>query len=257
VAVTPDGGFLFADSFNNRVRRVSPAGTITTVAGNGTAGAGGDGGPGTAAELNGPEGVAVTADGGLLIADTFNHRVRFVDADLRGPASGPVGPAGPQGPAGAAGATGPQGPAGAPGRAFDRLALALATDSLRARPRQRVTLRYAITTAAAVELRVLSARHRVAGATVIARVGRNTIRVFHKLSTYPASRLGPATPWLRPAAGLCSAPVTAPPLARAEARRQSGRPPWHVISGLFAERSPCEARPTRPGTRALPRRLIV
>jgi hypothetical protein len=38
--VTPDGGFLFADSFNNRVRRVSPAGTITTVAGNGTAGAG-------------------------------------------------------------------------------------------------------------------------------------------------------------------------------------------------------------------------
>jgi sugar lactone lactonase YvrE len=85
VAVTADGGFLIADGDNNRVRRVSPAGTITTVAGNGIAGFSSDGGLATAAELNSPNGVTVTADGGFLIADTSNNRVRFVDADLRFP----------------------------------------------------------------------------------------------------------------------------------------------------------------------------
>ena len=78
VAATADGGFLIADTFNNRVRRVSPAGTITTVAGNGTEGSGGDGGPATGAELARPFGVAATTDGGFLIADTFNSRVRRV-----------------------------------------------------------------------------------------------------------------------------------------------------------------------------------
>jgi hypothetical protein len=78
VAATADDGVLIADTFNNRVRRVSPAGTITTVAGNGTQGSGGDGGPATGAELARPFGVAATADGGFLIADTFNSRVRRV-----------------------------------------------------------------------------------------------------------------------------------------------------------------------------------
>jgi DNA-binding beta-propeller fold protein YncE len=49
VVVTADGGYLIADDNNNRVRRVSPAGTITTVAGNGTAGFAGNGGHATAA----------------------------------------------------------------------------------------------------------------------------------------------------------------------------------------------------------------
>jgi hypothetical protein len=48
-----DGGFLIGDTFAARVRQVSPAGTITTVAGNGTFGFSGDGGPATAAELIG------------------------------------------------------------------------------------------------------------------------------------------------------------------------------------------------------------
>jgi NHL repeat len=179
VAATADGGFLIADFDNHRVRRVSPAGTITTVAGT-TPGMSGDGGPATAAQLNSPSGVAVTAEGGFLIADTNNSRVRFVDADLRGPASGPAGPRGPTGPAGPqgpAGATGPQGPAGPPGPAFDRLALALATDRVRARPRQRVRLRYATTTAATIELRVLSGRRRIARVRANADAGRNTIRL--------------------------------------------------------------------------------
>ena len=78
VAATADGGFLIADVSNNRVRRVSPAGTITTVAGTGAGGFAGDGGPSIAAQLNAPFGVAATPDGGFLIADNFNYRVRRV-----------------------------------------------------------------------------------------------------------------------------------------------------------------------------------
>lgn len=78
VASTADGGFLIADEGGNRVRRISPAGTITTVAGTGDTGFSGDGGPATAATLEAPTGVAPTADGGLLIADRDNNRVRRV-----------------------------------------------------------------------------------------------------------------------------------------------------------------------------------
>src|SRR5207245_5186069 len=71
--------FLIADADNNAIRRVSPAGTITTVAGTLTApGSTGDGGPATAAKLNFPAGVAATADGGFLIADQNNHAIRRV-----------------------------------------------------------------------------------------------------------------------------------------------------------------------------------
>jgi glucose/arabinose dehydrogenase len=78
VAVSADGGFLIADSNNHVVRKVSSAGVITRVAGTGTFGNSGDDGPATEAELNGPFGVAVTADGGFLIADTGNNEVRKV-----------------------------------------------------------------------------------------------------------------------------------------------------------------------------------
>src|SRR6516162_7212351 len=81
VAVTADGGFLIADTFNQVVRKVSAGGVITRVAGTpGTGGSGGDDGPATDAQLNYPFGVAVTADGGFLIADTFNQVVRKVSA---------------------------------------------------------------------------------------------------------------------------------------------------------------------------------
>ena len=81
VAFTADGGFLIADADANRVRRVAPDGTISTVAGTGTAGFLGDGGPATAAQLNGPARVAVTPDGGFVIADRLNQRIRKVAAD--------------------------------------------------------------------------------------------------------------------------------------------------------------------------------
>ena len=80
VAAIPDGGFLIADALNNEVRQVSAAGVITRVAGTGTTGNTGDDGPATDAQLNRPVGVALTADGGFLIADTFNNEVRKVSA---------------------------------------------------------------------------------------------------------------------------------------------------------------------------------
>jgi hypothetical protein len=80
VAVTADGGFLIADTGNQVVRKVSAGGVITSVAGTGTAGSGGDDGPATDAQLNNPQGIAVTADGGFLIADTFNRVARLVSA---------------------------------------------------------------------------------------------------------------------------------------------------------------------------------
>jgi uncharacterized protein (TIGR03437 family) len=78
VAVDGAGNLFVADQFNNRVRKVTPAGTISTVAGNGTAGFSGDGGPAISAELNNPTGVAVDGAGNLFIADYYNNRVRKV-----------------------------------------------------------------------------------------------------------------------------------------------------------------------------------
>ena len=80
VAVDGAGNLFIGDYQNNRVRKVTPAGAIGTVAGNGARGFGGDGGPATAAELYFPSGVAVDAAGNLFIADTNNCRIRKVTA---------------------------------------------------------------------------------------------------------------------------------------------------------------------------------
>ena len=71
---------FIADSPNHRIRKVDLAsGVITTVAGTGQEGFGGDGGPATAARLNRPRFLVVARDGSLIIADTANYRVRRVD----------------------------------------------------------------------------------------------------------------------------------------------------------------------------------
>jgi uncharacterized protein (TIGR03437 family) len=75
------GNLYIADSYNARIRKVSPNGIITTVAGNGTEGYSGDGGPATKAQLNRPVGVAVDGSGNLYIADYFNYRIRKVAPD--------------------------------------------------------------------------------------------------------------------------------------------------------------------------------
>ena len=78
IAALPDGSILFPDTGNHRVRLISPAGVITTVAGSGTQGLSGDGGPALAAQLNLPFSVSPLASGGFLIADTGNNRIRRV-----------------------------------------------------------------------------------------------------------------------------------------------------------------------------------
>lgn len=72
------GTLLIADSGNDRIRAVLPGGDITTIAG--VSHFGGDGGPALAALLSRPRSVAVTGSGGLVIADTRNHRIRAVDS---------------------------------------------------------------------------------------------------------------------------------------------------------------------------------
>jgi sugar lactone lactonase YvrE len=81
IVIGPGGELFVADRLNRRVRRVDPRnGTITTVAGNGSKVFGGDGGPGVAAGLVEPNGVALSRDGRILfIADVAGHRIRRLD----------------------------------------------------------------------------------------------------------------------------------------------------------------------------------
>jgi uncharacterized protein (TIGR03437 family) len=79
VAVDSHGYIFVADSRNHRIRKIAN-GVITTVAGNGQEGAGGDNGPATSAQLSFPRDVAVDAQGNLYIADTGNSRIRKVTA---------------------------------------------------------------------------------------------------------------------------------------------------------------------------------
>ncbi len=81
VAVDTSGNLFIADTGNRCIREVSTNGTITTVAGNGTPGFSGDGGPATNANLNAPKGVAVDNSGNLFIADWSNTRVRKVSTN--------------------------------------------------------------------------------------------------------------------------------------------------------------------------------
>ena len=72
-----------ADTANHRIRRISPAGTISTFAGNGNPRFAGDNGSATAASLNAPYGLLIDRAGNLLIADTRNSRIRRVTPDGR------------------------------------------------------------------------------------------------------------------------------------------------------------------------------
>lgn len=74
VAIDPVGNLYIADSGNHRVRRVSPDGVITTIAGNGSPGYEGDGGPAPEAELNGPSDVGTDSSGNLFLVDGLRIR---------------------------------------------------------------------------------------------------------------------------------------------------------------------------------------
>ena len=119
VAVGPAGDLYVADSRNHRIRRVSPEGVISTLAGTGVPGYGGDGGTASRARLGSPGGVATDTAGNVYVADSWNHRVRRIStagliSTLAG--TGARGDAGDDGPAAeaelaypAAVATGPVG----------------------------------------------------------------------------------------------------------------------------------------------------
>jgi sugar lactone lactonase YvrE len=80
LAIDNAGNLYIGDSGNSVVRKVAPNGVITTIAGNGTAGSSGDGGPATSAEMYFPTGVAIDNAGNLYIADFTSCRIREVSA---------------------------------------------------------------------------------------------------------------------------------------------------------------------------------
>jgi hypothetical protein len=78
VTVTSDGTLYIADTFEQSRPESESCGTITTSAGNGTFGFGGDGIPALLARLNNPYAVGVDSGGNVFVADTWNHRVRKI-----------------------------------------------------------------------------------------------------------------------------------------------------------------------------------
>lgn len=74
------GNLYFTDLSNNVVRKINSSGIISTIAGLGTAGYSGDGGPATAAELNGAMGIAIDGAGNVFVGDNNNNRVRKINA---------------------------------------------------------------------------------------------------------------------------------------------------------------------------------
>jgi uncharacterized protein (TIGR03437 family) len=81
VAVDVQGNLYIADTGNCRIRKVTPAGTVSTLAGTGTPGFSGDGGSAASAQLSYPEGLAIDSTGNLYVADSWNYRVRKITTD--------------------------------------------------------------------------------------------------------------------------------------------------------------------------------
>ena len=81
IAMTPDGSILIADFVDNRIRRLDPAGNMSTFAGTGQAGAAGDGSQARNAQLQNPYGLAVGPAGEVYISEFGGHRIRKVGLD--------------------------------------------------------------------------------------------------------------------------------------------------------------------------------
>lgn len=102
LAIDAQDNLYFTEWYGHEVVKVSPDGSATTIAGTGSPGFTGDGGPANAAQLNGPSGVTLDASGNIYIADTLNNRIRKITTDgiistIAG--TGPCGVIGDGGPA--------------------------------------------------------------------------------------------------------------------------------------------------------------
>lgn len=199
VAPLPDGGFLVAEQAGDRIRHVSADGKIETVAGTGTAGYSGDGGPATAAMLNNPHAVLALPDGGFLIADASNNRVRRVAPD--GTITTIVGTgvasfSGDNGPAAAAELDAPKALALLPNRrgfvigdALNHrirlvtvdlrtpLAVQIATTKLKTRTRHSVAFTFSVSRAAVAELSIVRRGAVVARVRRAASPGTSTLTI--------------------------------------------------------------------------------
>ncbi len=80
MAIDKYGNIYLCDGLGNKIRKVNTSGYISTIAGWGSAGMSGDGGPATAAKLNFPSGIVIDKSGSLIFSDSYNHRIRKIDS---------------------------------------------------------------------------------------------------------------------------------------------------------------------------------
>jgi len=80
LAIDPAGNLIISDIATHQILKLQKDGKLVVIAGTGEGGFGGDGGPAIKAQLNAPHDIAFDGEGNLLIADTFNHRIRRIDS---------------------------------------------------------------------------------------------------------------------------------------------------------------------------------
>lgn len=183
VAAAPDGGFVIAESEGHRIRRVTPAGRIFTLAGTGVRGERPpfppDGASGPEVALGGfPKAVAVTPDGATFFADGAGLAIYTLDTEFAAGSGGPPGPTGPQGLPGAQGSPGPAGPAGPAGSSQGggaSLFAAFGANAYKVRAKRKLKLTVVSVAAGRLSVGAFAKGKRSAGTDKEVEQGRNSL----------------------------------------------------------------------------------